>query len=77
MIKVKGACMLLRSWVSSNGMGRVLPLINKGKNALIFLKSKGKWECVSLMGKDKGLDKYSRVLNCSEQIKHLVKNSKD
>ena len=55
MVKGKGLCMLLRSWVSNNGMGRVLFLINKGKSALILLKSKGKRECVSLytMGKDK------------------------
>ena len=77
MIKVKGACILLRSWVSSNGMGRILPLINKGKSTLIFLKNKGKQECVSLMDRDKGLDKYNRVLNNSDQIKHLVQNNKD
>ena len=41
MVKVKGACMLLRGWVSSNGMGKVLPLINKGKMRSQFSQEQG------------------------------------
>ena len=61
MVKIKGACMILRSWVINNGMDRVLLLIDKDKSTLMLLKSKGKREYTSLytMGRDKGLDKYN------------------
>ena len=57
--------------------GQSLASLQQGQERSHISQEQGKRECVSLMGRDKGLDKYNRVLESSNQIKHLFHNSKD